>query len=609
MATQTLKRMFLGKPLETEKEHEERLIKTLALAVFSSDAISSVAYATDEILLMLILAGSLALHLSLSIALTIVALLVIVVVSYRQVIEAYPNGGGAYVVASENLGPKFGLIAGASLSIDYVLTVAVSIAAGVAAITSAFPEVFPYRVELGIFFILIVTLANLRGVRESGKIFAIPTYSFIGGLLLLIGYGLYYSLTGHVIKTSGTVPTTGLEPLTLFLILRAFSSGCAALTGVEAVSNGVQAFRKPEAKNARITLLWMALILATIFLGVTYLAGKFHIIPVLDGSETVISQVASGVFGRGFFYYYIQATTALILVVAANTSFNGFPRVSLLMAEDGYLPRQLMNRGNKLAYSNGILALAFFSVLLIVMFKGDTHRLIPLYAVGVFTSFTLAQVGMVKHWMSARDKGWARRAVINGIGGIATFIVTMIIAVTKFMHGAWIVVVLIPVLMLFYFTIKRHYNSIANQLSLCNLRQPKPGRNHVILCIGGVHCGTMQALRYAKMIAGDDKVNAVYINIGGGAPTDIQKKWKDYGFMTELEIIPSPYRDIIGPIVEKVKKIHENNPDDFVSVVVPEFIVRKKWQHLLHNQTALILKTRLLIYPNVIVTSVPYQLD
>lgn len=607
MVTQTLKRVLLGQPIESERDHEERLIKTIALAVFSSDAISSVAYATEEILLVLVLAGAGALFISLPIALAIVALLTILTASYRQVILAYPNGGGAYVVARDNFGHKFGLVAGASLLIDYTLTVAVSIAAGVAAITSAFPILHPYRVEIGIVAVMLVTLANLRGVRESGKIFAIPTYSFVTGLILLIGAGFFQYFTGNTSIPTGKIVSSSLEPISIFLVLKAFSSGCAALTGVEAISNGVQAFKRPEPNNARTTLVWMAIVLGAIFLGVTELARLYHIVPVAN--ETVISQIARGVFGKGAIYYFIQATTMLILVVAANTSFTGFPRVSSLMARDGFMPRQLMNRGNKLAFSNGIITLAFFTILLIIIFGGDTHRLIPLYAVGVFTSFTLSQAGMVKHWHKERGEGWLTKAIINGAGAVTTLIVLIVIGSSKFIHGAWIVVVIVPVLILLFMQIKRHYNSIAEQLSLCNLRSPKPANNWVLMCIGGVHCGTLQALRYAKMISNNGNVEVIYVNTQRSEPTDLLQKWEKYGFSTPIEVIKSPYRDVIGPIINKIKQIHEEHPDDFITIVVPEFVCKKWWQQLLHNQTAFILKARLMFWPNVIITSVPYQLS
>lgn len=606
MPVQAIKRALLGQPIENERAHEERLIKTLALAVFSSDALSSVAYATEEILLILVLAGAGALYLSLPVALAIIALLAIVTISYRQVIEAYPNGGGAYVVAKENLGSKFGLVAGASLLIDYVLTVAVSMAAGVAAITSAIHVLRPYRIEIAVVFILLIAFANLRGVRESGKIFALPTYAFVTGLALMITAGLYQYFSGHAFIASGEIVHSTFEPITILLVLRAFSSGCAALTGVEAISNGVQSFKKPEARNAQITLGFMALVLGSIFFGITELARLYNVVPNLH--ETVLSQLARGIFGTGLVYYYVQAATALILIIAANTSFTGFPSVASLMARDGFMPRQLANRGDKLAYSNGILALAALAIVLIVLFGGDTHRLIPLYAVGVFTSFTLSQLGMVLHWNKEKGNGWLKKAIVNGVGAAATFAVFVVISMTKFTHGAWLVLVLIPLLILAFFKIKKHYLSVAQQLSLCNLQQPKPNNNWVIMCIGGVHCGTLEALRYAKMISSSGEVSVLYVNTQSAEPSDIVAKWEKFGFSTPLEVIRSPYRDIVSPIIDRVKLIHAQYPDDFITIVVPEFVCKKWWQHLLHNQTAFILKTRLMFQPKVIITSVPYQL-
>lgn len=606
MATQTLKRFFLGPPIANERASEERLSKSTALAVFSSDALSSVAYATEEILLVLVLAS--ALYLSIPIALAIVCLLAILTISYRQVISAYPSGGGSYVVASENLGHTAGLIAGSSLLVDYILTVAVSVASGVAAITSAFPTLRPYTVEFCVFFVCLVGFANLRGTKESGKLFAVPTYAFISGLAIMILVGLFKHYTGGDISPDTTPIAEGaLQPLTLFLILRAFSSGCAALTGVEAISNGVQAFKKPAQKNARTTLLWMACILGLLFLGITILASLAHIVP--NHQETVLSQLTRGIFGPGPIYYYLQAATALILILAANTSFADFPRVASLMAADGYVPHQLQNKGDKLAYSNGIIMLSIFAILLLVVFRGSTSRLIPLYAVGVFTSFTLSQAGMVKHWFKERRSGWKKRAAINGLGGLTTFVVLLVIAATKFMHGAWVVIFLIPLIIGLFLSIKRHYINIAKQLSLRNLRPPKPIHNHVVLCVSSVHRGTLQALRYAKMIASKDEIGAIFVNTSEKEPRELLERWKKYGFKTPIQVLPSPYREVIGPIIETVEKIQKENPGDFVTIVVPEFVCKRWWEHLLHNQTAFLLKTRLVLWSNVIVTSVPYHLQ
>ncbi|MGH8058241.1 MAG: APC family permease, partial [Candidatus Entotheonellia bacterium] len=459
-----LKHLLLGSPMPTYRIRHERLSKVLGLAVFSSDNLSSVAYATEEILLVLIVAGTVALSVSWPIGLAIVALLAIVASSYYQTIHAYPSGGGAYIVAKDNLGTSAGLIAGAALLIDYVLTVAVSIAAGVAAITSAVPALFTHRVALGLLCVLVVTLVNLRGVRESGKIFAIPTYCFIASFVVLIATGLITYIRSGAAAPGGEMPVPALEPLTAFLVLRAFASGCAALTGVEAISNGVQAFKPPEARNASLTLVWMAVILGSFFIGITFLANHFGVTP--KEAETVVSQLARRVFGEGVFYYLVQAATAAILILAANTSYADFPRLASLLARDGFLPRQMANLGDRLVFSNGILLLGVLAGVLIMLFGGETHALIPLYAVGVFLSFTLSQAGMVKRWASQRHRGWRRGIAINSVGACATAAVLGVITMTKFTHGAWIVVMLLPTLVLVFHKIQQHYRLVAAQITL-----------------------------------------------------------------------------------------------------------------------------------------------
>ncbi|MCL5292068.1 MAG: APC family permease [Actinobacteria bacterium] len=595
---------------------EERLIKTLGLAVFSSDALSSVAYATEEILLILVLAGAGALSLSLPIAGAIVLLLTIISISYRQVILAYPNGGGAYIVAKDNLGENAGLIAGASLLIDYTLTVAVSIAAGVAAITSAIPALQEHKVILGVSLIALVAIANLRGVRDSGKIFAIPTYSFVISLSALIVVGLVRYFMGlRVIVSTSPMETIAVQGITLFLILRAFASGCAALTGVEAISNGVQSFRKPEAKNARTTLVWMAAILGSLFVGITVLSNLLGIKP--NSSETVISQLARVVFGSGIFYYVVQATTASILVVAANTSFADFPRVASIMAGDRYMPTQLKNRGDRLAFSNGIILLSAFASLLIIFFGGETHRLIPLYAVGVFTSFTLSQLGMVRHWHKDRTAGWRRKAVINAVGATTTFFVLIVIALTKFLSGAWIVIAIVPVLICVFKKINGHYVSTSRELSVDNLnfdietlefKLPLALRHNVVVLVSKVHIGTVQAIEYAKSLANGDPIRALHVATDRQAAKLIEHEWVKYGFGFDLEVLPSPYRDIIGPVVARLREIDKEDDNDIITVVIPEFVCRRWWQHFLHNQTSILLKARLFFWRKVVVVSVPYHL-
>src|SRR5437868_6527648 len=474
-----LKRWLVGPPMPLAQARHERLSKRVALAVFSSDALSSVAYATEEILLILVLAGTAALHYSVPIALAITALLAIVAISYQQTIHAYPSGGGSYIVARENLGSVPGLVAAAALLVDYVLTVSVSVAAGVAAVTSAMPHLAEHKVAIGVGCVAVIALANIRGVRESGRIFAVPTYFFIVsfGILLLEGFSRL---------ATGSLPATpppdipAVEALTWFLILRAFASGCTAMTGIEAISNGIPAFRPPESRNAAITLGWMAVILSTMFAGLTVLADRLGIVPV--ATETVVSQIARRLHGTGVFYYMIQAATALILVLAANTSFADFPRLSSLLARDRFVPRQFANLGERLVFSNGILVLAGMAAVLLVIFGGETHALIPLYAVGVFISFTLSQSGMVRRWLRVRGPGWPHRLAINAIGALTTGIVTLVIAVTKFTHGAWIVVLVIPMLVAGFIAMRRHYDDVAMQLSLDGWEGP-PAMQHIVLVL------------------------------------------------------------------------------------------------------------------------------
>ncbi|HEY9845307.1 MAG TPA: APC family permease, partial [Candidatus Caenarcaniphilales bacterium] len=457
-----LKQFFLGKSLPTSAHTEERLSKAEGLAVLASDALSSTAYATEETLLILVAAGSGALRLSLPIAIAIIVLLAIVILSYRQTIRAYPNGGGAYIVARENLGLYPGLVAGGSLMIDYILTVTVSIAAGTAALTSAVPALKPLTIELCVIFIFLLMLANLRGVRESGKLFMIPTYAFIISIFILIGLGLYQQATGQVPETAPVIQAA--QPLSLFLILRAFSSGCAALTGVEAISDGVLAFKPPEWKKARQTLLYLGVILGAMFLGITYLGNVYHIAP--EEGQTVVSQLGRRILGEGPFYYFIQVATLLILLLAANTAFADFPRLCYFLARDGFCPRQLALLGERLVYSNGIILLSIFAALLVIIFRGQVNAIIPLYAVGVFTSFTLSQSGMVVRWFKERTSGWLASALINGLGAIATAVVLAVIVTTKFMLGAWLVVVAIPLVVYLFIAIRRHYEHVAERLTV-----------------------------------------------------------------------------------------------------------------------------------------------
>ena len=609
MSVQRLKRVLVGRPIPTSLDQHERLSRTTGLAVFASDALSSVAYATEAILLVLAAAGSAALGASLPIALAIAVLVAIVVTSFRQSILAYPRGGGAYVVTRENLGRYPSLVAGSALLIDYVLTVAVSTAAGIDAITSAFPPLYPHRVFLGIAGVIAIAVVNLRGVREAGRLFAGPTYLFIAAYLAMIGWGLVQWLGGGVGPAPGAAAAAprGMEALTLFLALRAFASGCAALTGIEAVSDGVPAFRTPEAQNARQVLAALGVILIALFVGITFLVYVFHVVPV-EG-ETTNSQLARLVFGQSPLYYLVQGVTALILILAANTSFADFPRVASFLARDGFVPRQFANRGDRLAYSNGILILTVLSVSLLIVFQGETHALIPLYAVGVFLSFTLKQASMVRYWLRRRQPGWVSGVSVQTIGALATGLVMVIIAVTKFTHGAWIVVVLIPTLVVAFVTVRRHYDQVARQLSIegAVAEEPSLTAHSVFVLVGDVHRGVLRALRYARALSEDAR--GVYVEITPEQTRRVEERWGRFAGGMPLVVLRSPYRSVAGPLLEYLDHLQRPGTDQFVTIILPEFIPARWWQHLLHNQTALLIKGALLFRKGVIVTNVPYHLE
>ncbi len=606
----SLRRLLIGHPLATAQLRHERLTKIKALAVFSSDALSSTAYATEEILLVLILAGSGAVGLSIPLALGIATLLAIVAFSYYQTIHAYPTGGGAYIVARDNLGKFPGLLAAAAILTDYVLTVAVSISAGVAAVTSAFPTLYPYRVPIGIFLIAVITVLNLRGIRESGTIFSIPTYFFVGMTLTMIGVGLgRWVMAGMPPAQPPRIDYPATHALTLFLILRAFSSGCAALTGVEAIADGVPAFKPPESQNAGRTLIAMATLLITMFLGITFLSHQYGIVPDEHTHETVISQLGRVAFGDGtILYYFFQAATMLILVLAANTAFADFPRLSYFLARDRYMPNQFALLGDRLVFSNGILALALASSLLLVIFDGKTTRLIPLYAVGVFLSFTLSQSGMVMRWWRRRGPHWWLKMAINGFGALMTAVVLTVFVVTKFIYGAWIVVFWIPLFIGFFLAVHRHYQDVAAQLSLEAFGSPPPIRRHrVIVPIAGVHRAVIAALNYARAIS--DDVTAVYVEVDPNETPKVLRKWEEWGDGVPLMVLPSPYRSIIGPLVEYVDRIDDKRRrDQVVTIVLPQFVPAKWWHHLLHNQTALLIHLAFLFRREVMVTHVPFHL-
>ncbi len=606
-STFSLKRLLLGKPIPSSMAHHERLSRVTGLAVLSSDALSSVAYATDFILATLVVAGVSAFSHAIPISLVIAALLAIVAFSYRQTIHAYPTGGGAYIVAKENIGDNAGLIAAASLLVDYTLTVSVSISAGVLAVTSAFPKLDTIRVEMCLACLAVLMLGNLRGIRESGRIFAVPTYFFVFSIAALLAAGAYKYLTGGIVPVPAVLPPeAGHSKLTVFLLLTAFANGCTAMTGVEAVSNGVPAFRPPESKNASATLVAMAALAISMFVGITVLAHAYGVVPT--ATESGVSQIARAIFGGGtVLYYVIQVATMLILVLAANTAYADFPRLSSIVARDRYLPRQFMNQGDRLAFSNGILVLSVFAAILIIAFRGDTQSLLPLYMIGVFVSFTLSQAGMVIHWRKTKEAGWKTSAVINGFGALVTGVVLVIVAVTKTLEGAWIVLLLIPIIVGIFKITRQHYDHVAAQLTLKGYAPQPRAHNIVVMPIGGMQRAVVEALRYAETLS--DDVRAVYVDIDPRATEQIKRDWEQWGGRVALVVLPSPYRSVMEPLLEYIDQVEKERPDDYVTVILPEFVPKKWWQHLLHNQSALLIKGALLFRPNLVVTSVPFHLE
>lgn len=617
---------LLGRPLPTADAPHQTIGKTVGLAVFASDALSSTAYATQEILIILAVAGTAAFGYALPISIAIVALLVIVTFSYEQTIHAYPGGGGAYIVARDNLGEFPAQVAGAALLTDYILTVAVSVSSGVAQITSAYAFLFPYRVHLSVTLVFFVMLINLRGVRESGTAFAIPTYFFLATMLLTVGIGFVRHLSGDLGSVADPPPMAieqTVLAVTPFLILHAFSSGTAALTGIEAISNGVTAFKEPRSRNAGITLLWMAAILGTLFLSITFLAGSISAVP--SEEETVISQMARTVHGgRGLLYLGTISATTLILVMAANTSFAGFPRLSALLAADGFLPRQLTYQGSRLVYSRGIMALAGIASLLIVLFKASVTALIPLYAIGVFLSFTLSQAGMAHRWWKighlepgreVQERGsslrhepsWTLKMIVNGFGAVCTMVVMFVFAVTKFRDGAWIVLILIPTLVVIFYSIHRHYRELAAQLSLERYgTPPRITRHRVIMPVSGVHRGTLAALRYARSISSD--ITAVHVSTDPAEAEKLRRKWESWGEGVRLVILDSPYRLLLEPLLDYIEEIAaRRQPNEAITIVVPQFVPHRWWHNLLHAQAAMILRLLLLTKPEITVTDVPYH--
>lgn len=604
-----VKRVLVGTPIPSHLAHHERFGKATGLAVLSSDALSSVAYATEEVLRVLMIGGLAAMSLSLPISLCIAALLTMVTVSYRQTIHAYPQGGGAYTVARENIGERAALTAAAALLIDYILTVSVSVAAGVAAITSAFPAFHINRVDLGLGFVMVLMVGNLRGIRESSRLFAAPTYLFIVTVLGLIGCGITRVVSGQTPIAPEVEPIAGFgtSSLTTFAILTAFANGCTAMTGVEAVSNGVPAFKPPEARNAVATLIAMAAIAVTMFIGISYLAFTIGTIP--SDTETIVSQVGRSIFGSGTpLYFVLQLATMAILVLAANTAYADFPRLASIVARDRYMPRQFMNQGDKLAFSNGIIALSVAAGGLIWLFDGDTHQLIPLYMIGVFVSFTLSQGGMFLRWCRQRPSGWRRSAAVNGFGALLTFVVLVVISITKGPAGAWIVILLIPAIVSVFLGTKKHYDAVAAQLTLREWTPPARRTNVVLVPISGVQRAVVSALRYAESISTD--VRAVYVNDQTESVESLHDAWRVWGGSVRLIVLESRTRarSIIEPLIGYIEQVEGERRNAYVTVVLPEFVPSRWWQHLLHNQRALLIKGALLFRPNIVVTSVPFHL-
>lgn len=613
--TRTLRaaRTFLiGRPISSEREEHERLTKLKALAIFSSDNISSSAYATEEMMRILILAGVGAIALTMPLTIAICTVLLIVAVSYWQTIHAYPHGASSYLVTSDNLGSTAGLVAGASLLIDYTLTVAVSVSAAVAAITSVIPELFPERVLIGVAIVAVLMLGNLRGIRESGTIFMTPTYLYIGAILAMVAIGLVRQATGTLPEYTPpsewlTAESTG-EALTIFLVLRAFSSGAAALTGIEAISDGVPAFKPPEWRNARITLAWAAAIFVTLFLGISYMASSIGIIPDPQEEQTVLSQIARLVVGDGFFFVLIQVATVLVLALAANTAFADFPRLASFLGRDGFMPRQFAFRGERLAFTTGIVALSTLAGLLLIVFDASVTALIPLYTLGVFLAFTLSQSSMVVRWWRRREPGWRRGLAINGLGAVTTGVIALIVVESKFLSGAWMVVVAIPLLVLLMLAIRGHYRTLDAQLRAAVAPAPSPrmGDPFVIVPIARLDEAARQAIAFANTVSAE--ATAVHVTNDADKVEALRREWPSWSGGAELVVIESPYRALIGPLLAYLDVLQRHEPERPVVVVLPEFVPRHWWENLLHNQTALRLKLRLFSRPNTIVADVPYHL-
>jgi amino acid transporter len=599
-----IRQVLLGRPLPTSATALERLSRPAAIAAFGLDALSSIAYAPQEILFVLVLAGAAGMALTLPIAAAIILLLAIVTASYRQTIFAYPGGGGSYIVARANLGTGFGLVAAAALMIHYLLVVAVSITAGVQELTSAFPALYDLRVIIGIACIGLMVLANLRGIRESGTLFSIPTYAFIATLavLVVVGIGRYFLGT---LPPSPPAPAA-VEPLTLFLVLRAFAGGCTALTGIEAIANGVPTFRPPETRNAAATLATLAVVLGLLFGGVAFLASATGAIPSEENS--VISQLGEAVGGRGPLYFAVQFATTIILILAANTSFNGFPLLAAIMARDGYVPRQFANLGDRLVYGNGIIILGVVAAGLVIAFQGSTHALIPLFAVGVFICFTLSQAGMARLWWTRGGPGWLQKLLVNGLGALTTGVATLVVASTKFLEGAWVVLLLLPILIWLMYRVREHYVAVSHELLPSGGFLPPPHaiEHTIVIPVPGLNRAVSETVNHALGLG--RQVYAVHVTDDLDAGMRLQAAWRDWGPPVPLEIVHSPYRSVVGKLIEYVTDIDRRHPEYAVMVVLPEAIPGHWWEGILHNQTALRLKAALLFHPNIVVADVPYHL-
>ncbi|KFN01770.1 APC family permease [Bacillus clarus] len=599
------KRFLIGRPLKSNAAGEQKLNKLKALAILSSDALSSVAYGTEQILIVLAAFGAIAFWYSIPIAIGVLILLTALILSYRQIIYSYPHGGGAYVVSKTNLGTNAGLVAGGSLLVDYILTVAVSVSAGTDAITSAFPSLHSYTVPIAVVLVMFITILNLRGVTESASILAYPVYLFAFALVVLIIAGIFKITSGQAPANLHTPIGTVVPGITLFFLLKAFSSGCSALTGVEAISNAIPNFKEPAAKNAAKTLVIMGTILAILFTGITFLAYWYGIAP--KHNDTVVSQIASNIFGRNFIYYFIQGTTALILVLAANTGFSAFPLLAFNLASDKYMPRMYLMRGDRLGYSNGIITLGIGSILLIIAFHGKTEQLIPLYAVGVFIPFTLSQTGMIVKWLREKPKGWLPKLLINLLGALISLTVLLIFFITKFTQ-VWAILIFLPIIVLIFHRIHSHYVAVGEQLRI-NFDEisEKATGNIVIVPIAGITKVVEQSINYAETIGG--QVIAVYVAFDRESELRMQEKWKEWQPNIRLVTFISSYRSLMRPIAKLITIIQHKAQEKqrFVTVLIPQFITKKSWHNILHNQSSVLLRVYLLYKKNVIVTTVPYR--